>query len=139
MKWVPPMENQSHLFIEIFRLIFQTLKNSYIRTHGRNDQPAIWLLILCGTISSTAGQVCSYPLALVRTRLQAQVPPLHGENNMIGQFQDILKREGFKGLYRGLTPNFLKVGYQTSNFQKSINSKNSPWNWRNIHENVFWI
>lgn len=30
------------------------------------------LLLACGTASSTCGQVCSYPLALVRTRLQAQ-------------------------------------------------------------------
>ncbi|XP_011495317.1 PREDICTED: calcium-binding mitochondrial carrier protein SCaMC-2-A isoform X2 [Ceratosolen solmsi marchali] len=89
--------------------VYETLKNNYIRTHGKDEQPAIWLLILCGTVSSTAGQVCSYPLALVRTRLQAQIGPVNGQNNMVGIFTDIFKREGLKGLYRGLTPNFLKV------------------------------
>lgn len=87
----------------------QTLKNNYIRTHAKTEQPAIWLLIMCGTVSSTAGQVCSYPLALVRTRLQAQVAPVTGTNDMVGIFTDIFRREGVRGLYRGLTPNFLKV------------------------------
>ncbi|XP_012286684.1 calcium-binding mitochondrial carrier protein SCaMC-2 isoform X1 [Orussus abietinus] len=89
--------------------VYETLKNSYLRTHGKNEQPAFWLLLLCGTASSTAGQVCSYPLALVRTRLQAQISPTRHPNTMVGVFQDIVHREGFRGLYRGLTPNFLKV------------------------------
>ncbi|XP_048515585.1 calcium-binding mitochondrial carrier protein SCaMC-2 isoform X2 [Athalia rosae] len=89
--------------------VYETLKNSYLRTHQKDEHPAFWLLLLCGTASSTAGQVCSYPLALVRTRLQAQVTPYRTPNTMVGVFQDIIHREGFRGLYRGLTPNFLKV------------------------------
>lgn len=89
--------------------VYETLKNSYLRSHAQNEQPAFWLLLLCGTASSTAGQVCSYPLALVRTRLQAQISPYKTPNTMIGVFQDIVHKEGFCGLYRGLTPNFLKV------------------------------
>lgn len=87
----------------------QTLKNSYLRTHKKDEQPAFWLLLLCGTASSTAGQVCSYPLALVRTKLQAEISTGTDANTMIGVFKDILKREGIRGLYRGITPNFLKV------------------------------
>ncbi|XP_011299648.1 calcium-binding mitochondrial carrier protein SCaMC-2 isoform X1 [Fopius arisanus] len=88
--------------------VYETLKNRYLRSHSKNEQPAFWVLLLCGTASSTAGQVCSYPLALVRTRLQAEVSNTHSRT-MIGVFQDILQTEGFRGLYRGLTPNFLKV------------------------------
>ncbi|XP_011690993.1 PREDICTED: calcium-binding mitochondrial carrier protein SCaMC-2-like isoform X4 [Wasmannia auropunctata] len=87
--------------------VYETLKNTYLRTHDKKEQPAFWILLLCGTASSTAGQVCSYPLALVRTRLQAEIAP--DRNTMIGVFKDILSREGIRGLYRGLTPNFLKV------------------------------
>ncbi|XP_014209803.1 calcium-binding mitochondrial carrier protein SCaMC-3 isoform X2 [Copidosoma floridanum] len=89
--------------------VYETLKNHYLRTHAKDEQPSIGLLIFCGSASSTAGQVCSYPLALVRTRLQAQVTPANGQNNMVGIFKDILDREGLRGLYRGLLPNFIKV------------------------------
>ncbi|KAI5730581.1 hypothetical protein M8J76_015370 [Diaphorina citri] len=54
--------------------VYETLKNSYFRKHDDdNEAPSVLLLLACGTASSTCGQVCSYPLALVRTRLQAQV------------------------------------------------------------------
>lgn len=89
-------------------LLLQTLKNRYLQTHDKNEQPPFWILLLCGTASSTAGQVCSYPLALVRTRLQADVSP-GKPNTMVAVFKEIIKNEGIRGLYRGLTPNFLKV------------------------------
>ncbi|XP_051162995.1 calcium-binding mitochondrial carrier protein SCaMC-2-A isoform X2 [Leptopilina boulardi] len=88
--------------------VYETLKNNYIRTHNKDERPSVWLVLLCGTVSSTTGQVCSYPLALVRTRLQAQVAP-ESSSSMLGVIRDILHREGVRGLYRGLTPNFLKV------------------------------
>ncbi|XP_043587130.1 calcium-binding mitochondrial carrier protein SCaMC-2 isoform X1 [Bombus pyrosoma] len=88
--------------------VYETLKNRYLQTHDKNEQPPFWILLLCGTASSTAGQVCSYPLALVRTRLQADMSP-GKPNTMVTVFKEIIKNEGIRGLYRGLTPNFLKV------------------------------
>ncbi|XP_076170051.1 short Calcium-binding Mitochondrial Carrier isoform X2 [Ptiloglossa arizonensis] len=89
--------------------VYETLKNRYLRTHDKNEQPPFWILLLCGTASSTAGQVCSYPLALVRTRLQADLSSDKIPNTTIGVLKDIIRKEGYRGLYRGLTPNFLKV------------------------------
>lgn len=51
--------------------VYETLKNKYLNIH-KKEQPSFWVLLACGSASSTLGQVCSYPLALVRTRLQAQ-------------------------------------------------------------------
>lgn len=34
--------------------------------------PGVLVLLACGTVSSTCGQLASYPLALIRTRMQAQ-------------------------------------------------------------------
>lgn len=51
--------------------VYETLKKKYLN-HHKTEQPSFWLLLACGSASSTLGQVCSYPLALVRTRLQAQ-------------------------------------------------------------------
>lgn len=51
--------------------VYETLKKKYLKQKG-GEQPGILVLLACGSTSSTLGQVCSYPLALVRTRLQAQ-------------------------------------------------------------------
>lgn len=51
----------------------QTLKNHWLQEYGGNSiDPGILVLLACGTVSSTCGQLASYPLALVRTRMQAQ-------------------------------------------------------------------
>lgn len=51
--------------------VYETLKKKYL-SHYEKEQPSFLLLLGCGSASSTLGQVCSYPLALIRTRLQAQ-------------------------------------------------------------------
>ena len=56
-----------------FTFFFQTLKNFYLNYHkNESADPGVFLLLACGTASSTCGQLASYPLSLVRTRLQAQ-------------------------------------------------------------------
>nr|CAI5853493.1 unnamed protein product [Callosobruchus analis] len=92
--------------------VYETLKKKYITSHSSNEQPSFWTLLACGSVSSTLGQMCSYPLALVRTRLQAQVihPTIDPSSaTMTGMFRTIIEKEGLLGLYRGITPNFVKV------------------------------
>lgn len=51
----------------------QTLKNYYLLNYSSSGvDPGVLVLLACGTASSTCGQLASYPLALVRTRMQAQ-------------------------------------------------------------------
>ncbi|XP_014261718.1 calcium-binding mitochondrial carrier protein SCaMC-1-B isoform X2 [Cimex lectularius] len=90
--------------------VYETLKNAYILQFAKKtDQPPNALVLLsCGTASSTCGQAFSYPLALVRTRLQAQGPGTQPDT-MITMIQEILKKDGFLGMYRGIGVNFLKV------------------------------
>ncbi|XP_016524602.1 calcium-binding mitochondrial carrier protein SCaMC-2-A [Poecilia formosa] len=92
--------------------VYETLKNGYLQQYGANStDPGILVLLACGTVSSTCGQLASYPLALVRTRMQAQAVTEgnHQQASMTGVFRQILQNEGPAGLYRGLAPNFLKV------------------------------
>ncbi|XP_017784896.1 PREDICTED: calcium-binding mitochondrial carrier protein SCaMC-2 isoform X2 [Nicrophorus vespilloides] len=92
--------------------VYETLKKKYLQAHA-SEQPSFYLLLACGSISSTLGQMCSYPLALIRTRLQAQVVTEatvdRSSVSMTGVFKTIIKKEGVLGLYRGITPNFIKV------------------------------
>ncbi|XP_068194040.1 mitochondrial adenyl nucleotide antiporter SLC25A23-like isoform X1 [Antennarius striatus] len=91
--------------------VYETLKNAWLQKYCIDSaDPGVLVLLGCGTISSTCGQLASYPLALIRTRMQAQAitegtPKL----TMVGQFKYIISHEGVPGLYRGITPNFLKV------------------------------
>lgn len=55
------------------RVLCQTLKNSWLQHFAKDSaDPGVFVLLACGTTSSTCGQLSSYPLALVRTRMQAQ-------------------------------------------------------------------
>uniref|UniRef100_A0A8C9WLL6 Solute carrier family 25 member 25a n=1 Tax=Scleropages formosus TaxID=113540 RepID=A0A8C9WLL6_SCLFO len=91
--------------------VYETLKNTWLQRYATDStDPGVFVLLACGTISSTCGQLASYPLALVRTRMQAQATGKGGSQvTMSGLFTHILKTEGASGLYRGLTPNFMKV------------------------------
>lgn len=112
--------------------VYETLKRLYITHHSNGEDPGILVLLACGTCSSTCGQLASYPLALVRTKLQAKgkltlslfdfplyscishcslLPTVRPESTdtMLGTFRVILANEGVRGLYRGITPNFMKV------------------------------
>ncbi|XP_010874531.2 calcium-binding mitochondrial carrier protein SCaMC-2-A [Esox lucius] len=91
--------------------VYETLKNSWLEKYGTNStDPGVLVLLGCGTVSSSCGQLASYPLALVRTRMQAQAMLLGSPQvTMSGLFKQIIQIEGATGLYRGLAPNFLKV------------------------------
>ncbi|XP_012503960.1 PREDICTED: calcium-binding mitochondrial carrier protein SCaMC-1 [Propithecus coquereli] len=91
--------------------VYELLKSYWLDNFAKDSvNPGVMVLLGCGALSSTCGQLASYPLALVRTRMQAQAmvegtPQL----NMVGLFQRIISKEGIPGLYRGITPNFMKV------------------------------
>nr|XP_020471618.1 calcium-binding mitochondrial carrier protein SCaMC-1-like [Monopterus albus] len=53
--------------------VYESLKNTWLLYYAKDSaNPGVLVLLCCGTISSTCGQLASYPLALVRTRMQAQ-------------------------------------------------------------------
>ena len=88
--------------------IYETMKQMYIKKNGGDKDPGVLVLMACGTFSSTCGQLASYPLALVRTRLQAQAR-VEDQGGMVSLATSIWKTEGLRGLYRGIKLNFIKV------------------------------
>ena len=105
--WVPNMLGILP-YAGIDLAIYETSKNAYLkRYHPKNlGDPGVILPVACGTFSCTCGQLCCYPLSLVRTRLQARIT---NKVSMLQIFKEILSSDGVLGLYRGLYPNCLKV------------------------------
>uniref|UniRef100_A0A672HL54 Calcium-binding mitochondrial carrier protein SCaMC-1-like n=1 Tax=Salarias fasciatus TaxID=181472 RepID=A0A672HL54_SALFA len=91
--------------------VYETLKNTWLSYHTKDSaNPGVLVLLGCGTISSTCGQLASYPLALVRTRMQAQASlDATDQPSMTSLMKKIVAKDGFFGLYRGILPNFMKV------------------------------
>ncbi|XP_043819926.1 calcium-binding mitochondrial carrier protein SCaMC-1-like isoform X2 [Dromiciops gliroides] len=87
--------------------VYEILKNYWLNNYAEDSvNPGVLLLLLCSASSNFCGQLASYPLNLVRTQMQAQGAP---QKNIYYFFQEIIAKEGLLGLFRGITPNFVKV------------------------------
>ncbi|CAN1242067.1 Calcium-dependent mitochondrial ATP-magnesium/phosphate carrier protein 2 [Linum perenne] len=89
---------------------YESLKDMS-KTYLLNDSEAGPLVQLgCGTISGAAGATCVYPLQVIRTRMQAQQANASAPyKGMCDVFFRTLEKEGYRGFYKGLFPNLLKV------------------------------
>ncbi|CAL9700631.1 unnamed protein product [Knipowitschia caucasica] len=90
--------------------VYETLKFAWLNRNSSVVDPGVMVLVGCGAVSSTCGQLASYPLALIRTRMQAQTSVKGSPKvSMLALLQNIVSKEGVTGLYRGISPNLLKV------------------------------
>lgn len=81
----------------------------------RGLEPGVPLLLGCGMASSTTAMMLTYPLNLVRTRMQASgMPGAVQYGSSWDCFRQTVAVDGFRGLYRGVGPNLLKVMPATS-------------------------
>ncbi|XP_017160892.1 calcium-binding mitochondrial carrier protein SCaMC-3 isoform X4 [Poecilia reticulata] len=90
--------------------VYETLKLSWLNRNTGLSDPGVMVLLGCGAVSSTCGMLASYPLALVRTRMQAQASVKGSPKlSMLSLLRNIVTQEGIAGLYRGISPNLLKI------------------------------
>jgi solute carrier family 25 phosphate transporter 23/24/25/41 len=100
-----------------FDLLKKTFKKRNIRKDGLTDQEAsdVELTQLqtgsIGAFSGAFGATAVYPVNLLRTRLQTQGTAVHRRTyeGFADCFRQTVEHEGYRGLYKGLTPNLLKV------------------------------
>jgi solute carrier family 25 (mitochondrial phosphate transporter), member 23/24/25/41 len=96
---------------ELFKKTFVTHKAAYYGIHEEDAQPGALAISAMGATSGAIGATMVYPLNVIRTRLQTQGTEMHRET--YDGFWDAAnrawRREGVRGLYKGLTPNLLKV------------------------------
>jgi adenine nucleotide transporter 17 len=66
-----------------------------------------WAVFLIGAISKIIATFCTYPYTLLRTRQQIKTGK-KGES-LGWVFREILEKEGFKGVFKGLTPKLIQT------------------------------
>ncbi|XP_068606803.1 mitochondrial adenyl nucleotide antiporter SLC25A24-A-like [Brachionichthys hirsutus] len=90
--------------------VYETLKNFWLNRNKGLADPGVIVLVGSGASSSTCGLLASYPLVMVRTRMQAQVSVKGAPKpSMLTLIHSILSQEGVAGLYGGISSNLLKV------------------------------
>jgi hypothetical protein len=77
---------------------------------GSKEEPHFLDSMICGATSGICSSLITYPIDVVRRRLQ--VRGLHHPHDSRGPYEEvasILRKDGIRGLYRGLVPELLKV------------------------------
>ncbi|KAK4315646.1 hypothetical protein Pmani_013137 [Petrolisthes manimaculis] len=102
--------------------IYETLKTNY-KAHTGRDKPNPLERMLFGAVAGLVGQSFSYPLDIVRRRMQTASVTGNGNSykTIIGTLRKVYREEGVRhGLYKGLSMNWIKgpiaVGISFSTF-----------------------
>jgi len=102
---------------------YQSLKALWqgpLRSIGADSapvKPPLYWSLLCGGAAGLVGQTATYPLDIVRRRMQVE----GGEAAQIGAARTSviehlcsLSRSGLRGMFKGLTVNYLRIVPQTA-------------------------
>ncbi|CAK7210388.1 hypothetical protein SCUCBS95973_000764 [Sporothrix curviconia] len=96
---------------ELVKTTFMRYKARYYGIHEEDAAPGNVVTGIIGATSGAFGATVVYPLNVLRTRLQTQGTVMHPPTYT--GIWDVATRtvanEGVRGLYKGLTPNLLKV------------------------------
>lgn len=90
----------------------------YLTPEG-DQNPSNWRKLLAGALSGGIAQTCTYPLDVLRRRFQINKMKSMGYKykGIFDAIRIIASQEGFRGFYKGIVPNLLKVApSMASNF-----------------------
>ncbi|KAK4432337.1 Calcium-binding mitochondrial carrier protein SCaMC-1 [Sesamum alatum] len=90
--------------------VYESLR-SYWHSQRPNDS-SVMVSLACGSLSGIASSTATFPLDLVRRRMQLEGAAGRARvynTGLFGTFAHIVRSEGFRGLYRGIMPEYYKV------------------------------
>jgi len=90
-------------------MFYNYFSNILIHNSSINDNAL--LRLIAGGLSGMLAVSITYPTDLIRRRLQLQGfdPSVPKYNGIVDCIRKIILNEGYKGLYRGLTPCYIKI------------------------------
>ncbi|KAI3447721.1 hypothetical protein Pfo_004386 [Paulownia fortunei] len=86
-----------------------------LRYHWHSQRPndsTVLVSLACGSLSGIASSTATFPLDLVRRRMQLEGAAGRARvynMGLFGTFGQIIRTEGLRGLYRGIMPEYYKV------------------------------
>ncbi|KAL2554544.1 Mitochondrial substrate carrier family protein [Forsythia ovata] len=86
-----------------------------LRSHWHLQRPndsVVAVSLACGSLSGIASSTATFPLDLVRRRMQLEGAAGRARvynTGLFGTFRHIIRTEGLRGLYRGIMPEYYKV------------------------------
>ncbi|GFY82159.1 uncharacterized protein LOC130793012 isoform X1 [Actinidia eriantha] len=90
--------------------VYDTLR-LYWQSQRPNDSTVL-VSLACGSLSGIASSTATFPLDLVRRRMQLEGAGGRARvytTGLFGTFGSIIRNEGLRGLYRGILPEYYKV------------------------------
>ncbi|KAK4582022.1 hypothetical protein RGQ29_025259 [Quercus rubra] len=90
--------------------VYETLRSLW--QSNRPDDFPVMVSLACGSLSGIASSTATFPLDLVRRRMQLEGAGGRARvynTGLFGTLGNIMKSEGLRGLYRGIIPEYLKV------------------------------
>lgn len=89
---------------------YETARSSWLAYTGEYS-PTIGMSLACGSVAGLISSTATFPLDLVRRRLQLQGQSRSSKvyGSYLGAFRDIVATEGWKGFYSGILPEYYKV------------------------------
>lgn len=113
--------NVPHSVIKFYT--YERLKQLMPSSLQSNGQREMLRTLICGGLAGSTAALFTTPFDVVKTRLQTQIPGSRSKfNGVLNTLVEIAKHEGFKGLYRGLTPRLVMYMTQGALFFASYES-----------------
>ncbi|KAK1374388.1 putative envelope ADP,ATP carrier protein, chloroplastic [Heracleum sosnowskyi] len=113
--------NVPHSVIKFYT--YERLKQLMPSSLQSNGQRELLRPLICGGLAGSTAALFTTPFDVVKTRLQTQIPGSRKKcDGVLNTLVVIAKHEGFKGLYRGLTPRLVMYMTQGALFFASYES-----------------
>lgn len=87
--------------------------------------------VVCGSVAGVVGKYIEYPFDTIKVRLQSQPDNLPLRyTGPLDCFKKSLQRDGFLGIYRGISAPLVGAAVETSSLFFSVSFQDYPYCWR---------